>query len=223
MSGRTSRAPIPRQRSAIALAGALVVLFVVLLVVLSGCSAATPVDPLTPDQSGRLRAQLLDRMWAKVRVQYPGVLRPEIGSTLLVPDREWRADVSDCMQAKGFTVTRQSEGTELSGGIDPESYAVADYACSGQFVTAGTVSTLLSDEQYSALRDYYVGFVRPCLLSAGAPSAPPPGESGFVGDESTRGWNPYQQIWASPLSKDAVQYLQRRCPPVPHWLTLAGD
>jgi len=214
MSGRSSRLRDASPRLAVALA---------VVLVLSGCTAPTPDDPLTPAESGRLRAQLLDRMWAKVRVQYPGVLRPQIGSTLLVADREWRGDVSDCMQAKGFTVTRQSEGGTPSGGIEPESYAVASYACSGQFVTAGTVSTLLTDDQYAALRDYYVGFVRPCLLSAGARSDPPPGESGFVGDESTRGWNPYQQIWASTLSDDAVDYLERRCPPVPRWLSLAGE
>ena len=243
MSGRSSRTQLAGRRLAIVLT-----LLLAPLLVLSGCASPAPIDPLTPSQRGRLRAQLLDRMWAKVRVQYPGVLRPEIGSTLLVADREWRGDVSDCMQAKGFTVTRQSEGAMPSGGIDPESYAVADYACSGQFVTAGTVSTLLSDEQYSALRDYYIGFVRPCLLSAGARSVPPPGESGFVGDQSggnargdadrgdaesggddtvsdasTRGWNPYQQIWASSLSDDAVRYLEQRCPPVPHWLSLAGE
>lgn len=221
MSGRLPRLRVARPRIGIILA-ALTALAAVLL--LSGCSAQAAVDPLTPEQSARLRVQLLDRMWAKVRVKYPGVLRPEIGSTLLVADRDWRGDVSDCMRAKGFTVTRQSEGAMPSfGGTEPESSAVADYACSGQFVTAATVSTVLSDDQYSALRGYYVGFVRPCLLGAGARSDPPPGESGFVGDERTREWNPYQQVWASALSSDAVNYLESRCPPAPRWLSLAGE
>jgi hypothetical protein len=190
---------------------------------LSGCAAAPAKPPLTASERGRLRAELLDRMWSAVRLQYPGALRPEIGSTLLVADRDWDGDVGDCMQARGFTVTRASEGVNGTGGIVPQAYAVADYTCSAQFVTAGTVSTLLSDRQYTALRDYYIGFVRPCLLNAGARSAPPPSGSGFVGDESSRGWNPYQQIWASSLSSEAVQYLQRRCPPAPAWLSPFGS
>jgi hypothetical protein len=106
-----------------------------------------------------------------------------------------------------------------TAGQYPVDVAVIYYLCQASHPSVSQVAWFLDETQTSALHDYYLEVVRPCLLSAGAPSQPSPPGAGVSGEALT-GWNPYQVIWTSGAAPEVISYLEHRCPPVPAWLNL---
>jgi len=191
---------------------------------LTGCASATSetvTSPLTGPQRASIRSTILDSKWSQVAVEYPEAIRPEVTMAPTVPDHDWATAMVLCLKADGI-VAYISNGVPIYGsaGQTPLEVAVSFYFCEAGHPTESQVASYFTPTQSTALYDYYLRVVRPCLLAAGAPSPASPDRSAAAGLAGLAGWNPYQVIWASGISAQTQTYLERRCPPTPTWLNL---
>lgn len=198
----------------------------VLGALLTGCSAGSSESPITSQQRTAIRTALLQAEWDEVKSQYPEAIRPPVQLTATVPDEVSSRPLVACLRGRGIAATGYS-GTVVyssSNGQTPVEVAVSFYSCRAGNPTTSLVSWYLNDLQSSALSSYYAHSVRPCLLSAGAPSPPPPRSAArtISGFPVATAWNPYLQVWASALPPAALETLEHRCPPLPAWLNLGS-
>ncbi len=194
------------------------------VVLVSGCvsgRAGAGADPLTDVQRATIRAAILDSSWSRVAAEYPEAIRPRVTMAPTVPDHGWARAVVRCLREAGIVASVEG-GVPVYGsaGQSPLEVAVRFYACEAGNPFESEVASYLSARQSSALYEYYLRVVRPCLLAAGAPSPASPDRSAAASLAGLAGWNPYQVIWNSRMSNAATAYLERRCPPTPPWLDL---
>lgn len=191
---------------------------------LSGC-APTDGDsgaaPLTDRQRASIRTTILDAKWSQVAAEYPEAIRPKVTMAPTVPDHDWPAAMVACLKSSGIVAyVTNGVPTYGSAGQTPLEVAVRYYGCEGAHPSESQVASYFTPAQSVALYDYYLQVVRPCLLTAGAPSPASPDRSAAEGLAGLAGWNPYQVIWTSSMPTTTLAYLQRRCPPTPSWLNL---
>jgi hypothetical protein len=188
---------------------------------LTGCVQSTR-PPMSDDQRAAIRSAILNLTWAEVEAQYPEAIRPQVSMGRTVPDHEWNDVVVACLRADGI-VAQVSRGKVLYGSTEGQhqvDVAVIYYLCQASHPSESQVVWFLDETQTTALYDYYFDIVRPCLLSAGAPSQPSPPGAQAREAVALDGWNPYQLVWASGVAPEVLKYLEHRCPPVPAWLNL---
>jgi len=149
----------------------------------------------TDRQRSSIRTTILDLKWSPVAAEYPEAIRPEVTMMVTVPDHDWPDAMVECLRLAGI-VAHVVNGNAVYGsaGQTPLEVAVSFYSC--------------------------LRIVRPCLLTAGAPSPASPDRSAAVGLAGLAGWNPYQVIWTSTITAQTQTYLEQRCPPTPTWLNL---
>jgi hypothetical protein len=203
--------------------GPLLVVAALVAAALAGCSPVAARSPVGAAELHRVRQAYLDAAWAGVTHGYPEALRPRVSETRVVSDWNWLRSRVGCLRAAGFEARMSRDGANytLSSTVGQTSLEVAitNYNCAAQFAPVSSFSSGLPQEDYKALRSYFVGFVRPCLLAAGLPSPAPPGRAAFIsGDSQGRFWNPYEQLWLDGLPDATIDYFEQRCPPVPAWL-----
>jgi hypothetical protein len=189
-------------------------------IALTGCAQTRP--PISDEQRAAIRSSILELTWAAVEKQYPEAIRPRVIMGGTVPDHEWNDTVVECLRSDGI-VARVSRGKVLYGsnaGQHQVDVAVAYYLCQASHPSQSQVAWFLDETQTGALYDYYLDIVRPCLLSAGAPSPPSPPRAKAREAADFLGWNPYQLVWTTGVAPEVLKYLEHRCPPVPAWLNL---
>jgi hypothetical protein len=191
---------------------------------LTGCvtvTARATVEPLTDVQRATIRAAILDSKWSEVAAEYPEAIRPEVTMAPTVADYDWASAVVLCLKSVGI-VAYIENGAPIYGsaGQTQLEVAVRYYWCEAGHPSESQVASYFTPTQSTALYDYYLWVVRPCLLTAGAASPPSPDRSAVASLAGLAGWNPYQVIWTSRMSPAATAYLERRCPPTPPWLDL---
>ncbi|MDQ1598464.1 MAG: hypothetical protein QOI70_1888 [Microbacteriaceae bacterium] len=194
------------------------------VIALGGCAQVTP-PPMSTEQRAAIRSSILDLTWAEVENQYPEAIRPRVSMGRTVPDHSWNEVVIECLRSVDI-VARVSAGKVLyssSAGQSPVDVAVTFYLCEASHPSQSQVTWFLDETQASALYGYYLDIVRPCLLSAGAPSQPYPAGARTREAVVLDGWNPYQRIWTSGVRPEVLRYLEHRCPPVPTWLNLGAN
>ncbi|WP_222706651.1 hypothetical protein [Lacisediminihabitans profunda] len=194
------------------------------VLLLAGCSGGPATSPLSQADRVSIRTELLDARWQSVTDQYPEALRPRLSIAPTVPDHDWPAAVIVCLHRLGFVAVQSGGGVEYRNGRGktPLEYAVALYTCEGSHPAESAVAARLGPRQSASLYGYYLNVVRPCLLLAGAPSPASPDRSAVESLAGLAGWNPYQVIWTSGVPASRLDYLERRCPPVPAWLDLGS-
>ncbi|CAN5536279.1 hypothetical protein BH10ACT4_BH10ACT4_04040 [soil metagenome] len=203
-------------------AAAAVLIAVALL--LAGCAPSVPAaeaTPLSALQRAIIRNSILDSKWAQVASEYPEAIRPAVTISPTVPDHDWAPAMVECLKSAGVVAyILNGEPVYGSAGQTPLEVAVRYYACEAAHPSESQVASHLSRSQSAALYDYYLLVVRPCLLTAGAPSPASPDRSAAEGLAGLAGWNPYQVIWTSSMPATTQAYLEQRCPPTPAWLDL---
>jgi hypothetical protein len=194
------------------------------VLLVTGCAAQPASSPLSEAQRSSIRTELLDARWQPVSEEYPEALRPSVAIAPTVPDHDWPEAVIACLRGLGFVAVQSGGGVEYRNGLGktPLEYAVALYACEGSIPAESAVAARLEPRQTASLYGYYLNVVRPCLLLAGAPSPASPDRSAVESLAGLAGWNPYQVIWTSGTPAARLDYLERRCPPVPAWLNLGN-
>jgi hypothetical protein len=190
--------------------------------VLCGCASGAGEAPLSGSRRAAIRTELLDSAWAGIAADYPEAIRPKITMAPTVPDHDWAAEVVSCLASTGIVATEADGGVHYGSGSGRTQLEVAVefYSCEAGHPAESQVAAKLTKKQSAALYDYYIDLVRPCLLSVGAPSPASPDRSAVEGLAGLAGYNPYQVIWTSGMSRQSVSYLESRCPPVPPWLNL---
>ena len=191
---------------------------------LSGC---VPVNEesgsavFTDRQRTSIRTSILDSKWSSVAAEYPEAIRPEVTMMMTTPDHDWPDAMVECLRLAGI-VAHVVNGNAVYGsaGQSPLDVAVSFYSCQAEHPAESQVASYFTPAQSAALYDYYLGVVRPCLLTAGAPSPASPDRSAAVGLAGLAGWNPYQVIWTSTITAQTRTYFEQRCPPTPSWLNL---
>jgi hypothetical protein len=194
---------------------------------LSGCAAApavAPVSPLSDTERGSIRTAILNASWSDVAAQYPEAIRPPVRVQPTVADFDRSEAIVACLHSSGI-IAAVSDGTVLYGNSTGQTQlevAVAFYSCEASHPSQSQIAAYLNNSQSMALYNYYLSVVRPCLLTAGAPSPASPDRSAVAGLAGLAGWNPYQVIWTSGMPRTTIAYLERRCPPTPEWLDLGS-
>ena len=175
----------------------------------------------TDRQRASIRTTILDSKWSPVAAEYPEAIRPEVATMVTVPDHDWPDAMVECLRLAGI-VAHVVNGNAVYGsaGQTPLEVAVSFYSCEAGHPAESQVASYFTPAQSAALYDYYLRIVRPCLLTAGAPSPASPDRSAAVGLAGLAGWNPYQVIWTSTITAQTRTYLEQRCPPTPTWLNL---
>ncbi|HEY8912275.1 hypothetical protein [Lacisediminihabitans sp.] len=203
--------------------GALLVAAALVAAALAGCAPVAARSPVSAGDLHRVRQTYIDAAWASVAHGYPEALRPRVRATRVVSDWNWLRSRVGCLRAAGFEARLSGDGSSYSVsstfGQTALEVAISNYTCAAQFAPVSSFSSGLPQHDYRALRSYFVGFVRPCLLASGLPSPEPPGRAAFIsGDSQGRFWNPYEQVWLGGLPDATIDYFEQRCPPVPSWL-----
>ena len=212
-----------RLRSTVVIVG--VIAAVVLgTTVLSGCVRVTSDSgsaPFTASQRASVRTMILDSKWSQVAGEYPEAIRPKVTMAPTVPDHGWASAIVQCLKSGGIVAyIVNGVPTYGSAGQTPLEVAVRYYLCEAGHPSESQVASYFTPAQSAALYDYYLRVVRPCLMSAGAPSPASPDRSAVVSLAGLAGWNPYQVIWTSSIPARTESYLEQRCPPIPAWLNL---
>lgn len=192
--------------------------------VLSGFAPVTGdpgVTPITERQRASIRTTILDSRWSQVAGEYPEAIRPEVTVAPTVPDHDWASVIVQCLELGGIVADIvNGVPTYGSAGQSPLEVAVRYYLCEAGHPSESQVASHFTPAQSVALYDYYLRVVRPCLLTAGAPSPASPDRSAVASLAGLAGWNPYQVIWTRGMPATTLAYLQQRCPPTPAWLNL---
>ena len=207
-----------------------VVIAAVIVAVVLGNTALSGWVPVSTDsgaahfsarERASIRTAILDSKWSQVVGEYPEAIRPTVTMALTVPDHEWASVMVQCLKSGGISAyIVNGSPTYGSAGQTPLEVAVRYYLCEAGHPSESQVASHFSPAQAAALYDYYLRVVRPCLLSAGAPSPASPDRSAVASLAGLAGWNPYQVIWTSSMSARTETYLEQRCPPIPAWLNL---
>ena len=196
------------------------------LLLVAGC-AVTPVpDPLGPQRRAQIRQAILDAHWAPVVADYPDAIRPSVPTMKPVSDHDQPAAVLACLRSSGIPASPTDNGFRYNSSLGQSQleFEAVRYVCSASSPSESEVESYLSGSSRAALFDYQRTIVRPCLLAAGAMSqAPPDGGPPYDLSAALAAWSPYTQILASKPHSGTVAYLEKRCPPLPSWLELAGS
>ncbi len=191
---------------------------------LSGCSADAPARPLSRTAQADAYYHSLDGRWEVLEQRYPGAVRPREGALAVSDGSRWQQRVQLC-QVLRINVAATHDGLDETGSIAPGTrlYDLATFACQQSYVTTATLDSFLSPQQASALYDYDVGFLAPCLVQAGMPVGDAPSRSRFVRDYARgRVWTPLDGTKLNPLEQATAQgLLAQRCAPVPAWMRSA--
>jgi hypothetical protein len=194
------------------------------MLLLTGCAAASTLDPLGPQRREQIRQAILDAHWADVVRDYPDGLRPEVPTMRPVTDYDQPAVFFACMRASGIPASPTDNGFRYNSSLGQSllEFEAVRYVCSASSPTESEVTSYLSGSSRAALFDYQRTVVRPCLLSAGAKSPPPPdGGPAYYLSAALTTWSPYMDILRAKPRSSAVAYLEQRCPPLPRWLDLS--
>jgi hypothetical protein len=196
------------------------------LLLLAGCAGAPMPDPLGPQRRQQIREAILDAHWAPIQADYPDALRPEVPTMKPVSDHDQPAAVLACLRSSGIPASPSDNGFRYNSSLGQSQleFVVVGYVCSASLPSESEVESYLSGSSRAALFDYQRTIVRPCLLAAGATSpAPPDGGPAYYLSAALAAWSPFMQILASKPRASTVAYLEKRCPPLPSWLQLAGS
>ncbi len=194
------------------------------MLLLVGCAANPPLDPLGPARRAQIRQAILDAHWAGVVRDYPDGLRPEVPTMSPVSDYDQPAVFFACMRASGIPASPSDNGYRYNSSLGQSllEFEAVRYVCAASSPTESEVRSYLSGSSRAALFDYQRTIVRPCLLAAGAvSSAPPDGGPAYYLSAALAEWSPYLDILRAEPRSSAVEYLERRCPPLPPWLDLS--
>lgn len=198
--------------------------FLVGIALLAGCSPVEASSGLTSAERAVIRSEIQASHWKVVTTQFPDARRPSVTVAHTVDGGNWQESIVACLRSAGFTVFVDGRYFQFgtTPGRSPEDFAIVTYQCLSRYPTADEVVNLLDADRLDALYRYYAGTVRPCLLVAGVESSKPPTRFAFVMNAFTRDrWNPYSQVWKSPIPAARLAFLQQLCPPFPRWLDLA--
>jgi hypothetical protein len=190
---------------------------------LAGCAAAPPTDPLGPQRREQIRQAILDAHWANVVRDYPDALRPEVPTVRPVPDNDHSAVFFACMRESGVPASPSDNGFRYNSSLGQSllEFNSVRYVCESSAPSESEVVSYLSGSSRAALFDYQRKIVRPCLLAAGArSSAPPDGGPAYYLSAALAAWSPFAEVLASKPRADTLAYLEKRCPPLPAWLDL---
>ena len=182
-------------------------------------------DPLGPQRRQQIREAILDAHWAPIVADYPDALRPTVHSMKPVSDHDQPATVLACLRSTGIAASPTDNGFRYNSSLGQSQleFEAVRYVCSASSPSESEVESYLSGSSRAALFDYQATIVRPCLLAAGAMSpAPPDGGPAYYLSAALAAWSPFMQILASKPRVGTVAYLEKRCPPLPAWLELAG-
>lgn len=201
-----------------------VVAAMALTVLLSGCMTVrvgAVADPLSGGQRAIIRSTILDSKWSQVAAEYPEAIRPAVTIAPTVADHDWAPAMVECLRSSGIQAyIENGDPIYGSAGQSPLEVAVRYYSCEAGHPSESQVASHFTAAQSTALYNYYLRVVRPCLLTAGAPTPASPDRSAAASVAGLAGWNPYQVIWTSGMPATTLAYLEQRCPPTPAWLNL---
>jgi hypothetical protein len=196
------------------------------MLLLAGCAGAPVPDPLGPQRRQQIREAILDAHWAPIVADYPDALRPTVHAMKPVSDHDQPAAVLACLRSSGIPASPTDNGFRYNSSLGQSQleFEAVRYVCSASSPSESEVESYLSGSSRAALFDYQRTIVRPCLLAAGAMSpAPPDGGPAYYLSAALAAWSPFMQILASKPRVGTVAYLEKRCPPLPAWLELAGS
>lgn len=196
------------------------------LLLLTGCAVASVPDPLGPQRRTQIRQAILDAHWAPVVADFPDAIRPSVPNMKPVSDHDQPGAVLACLRSSGIPASPTDNGFRYNSSLGQSQleFEAVRYVCSASSPSESEVESYLSGTSRAALFDYQRTIVRPCLLAAGAMStAPPDGGPAYYLSAALAAWSPYTQILESKPRVGTVAYLEKRCPPVPTWLELAGS
>lgn len=186
------------------------------VLMLTGCAVSTP--PVSAAERASIRKLLVSQQWAPLHLEYPEAIQPEIPVVHTVTDHDWAAHVVTCLRGRGYIAFLSANGFSYDAytGETALEFRVEGYICTASFAKQSDVVGRLTTSQRAAFDSFQINQVQPCLRVAGAATSDPP-SARLTG---LAGWSPYDIVWADLPTPRALDYLEKRCPPIPQWLNL---
>ncbi|WP_168916048.1 hypothetical protein [Microcella flavibacter] len=219
--------PARRRARSVAAARAVAAALAVAVTVMAGCAAQPATAPdarlaelnaerdavalaAHEDETARFGIYLRDR-WGPISV-------PETVSYEWVAAEDWAAEVSRCLDDRGFPGARPTpEGDRIDyGRVDVASTRdlyeldVAAFGCQAEHPVREWYAAELLDVETPWALDYWQEVLAPCLRSNGFRAAPAPERAEFAATWRTEDApDPYRFVGPSPLERSAAK---ARCP-----------
>ncbi|TDD65397.1 hypothetical protein E1262_25300 [Jiangella aurantiaca] len=124
---------------------------------------------------------------------------PEVDPIRFIRIDEYGPTLADCITDEGFPAEAEGASGIAFGEIpqaQAEAFALAQYTCAARYPVHPRYSRPFTDEQLSALYDYFVNDLVPCLEREGFGTANPPSRETFIATYSDpeRAWVPYAEL-----------------------------
>jgi hypothetical protein len=175
---------------------------------LTGCAGS---DPHPTPLSTKAKVVLYEKVMAEEWNSGP---QPDLTVRTVSTGSQWVLDIAGCLREQGapdFTVTPNGRIT-VDEGLTGAAEARAVFVCRAQHPRTQDLAGFLSDSQASALYDYDIDWLQPCLASRSIHVAPPPTRREFIDNYNTAHWSPYDSVHAGAV------VIPRECPELPFWL-----
>ena len=198
---------------------------VLVVALLAGCSAATPVPPgATDTEVDAYVSSTLDSYWQSIqsgRLIADGVSAvPKVPTVAFTTPDTWASVQTSCLQAAGLQAREISGGFTIDdpGDLDATAVSIAQWTCLRQYPVDPRITGFLSDAQVLYMYDYFTTRLAPCLASLGFEVPPPPPRERFVGlVRDGPSWNPYYRADGDLIVELPAQWVRvnAQCPPLP--------
>ena len=206
----TRRRDVDAVRSRTPRCGPKVVVLLVAVLALAGCSQTPPAQHEVGGGSSD---------WEQFHAEYPNAPRPDTQVIRNVDLDEWATVIADCLHDAGFPNVHADSDGGLSYETPPqqaEPFGLAKYVCMAQYPLDPKYTKPATDEQLGKLYDYLTLVQVPCLEAQGLEVPPPPSKTRFIETYyDSPEWLPFAMVSEQAEANGTLDQLDRLCPQTP--------
>ena len=206
---------------------AVVIATVCVAVSLTGCMAEPAAPPgISSGDRDAYRDQVIADQWSWVELTTPQD-EPALPDTHYVKSAEWPDLMNSCIADAGIKDSENyavytAEGSRSGWSPDArgDRTQIANFVCQARYMVDPAEYGVMSKEEASAMYDYYVTWLTPCLQMRGYAVTDTPSRPAFMKSTS---WSPYLQLIALEGKGQLpnADEIAAACPPYPKWSKLS--
>lgn len=176
--------------------------------------APPPPPPLDDDARWAAYLERVEVEWADLSARYPGADRPDVAWQRFITRAEEPAVLTACLTAQGIDVLATPSGPSVAAAPgEEERVDLAWFACGVQFPLDPNEFLPFTDAELDYWYAYVVNDLAACLAERGHVIHPPATAGAFREAYRAASWLSYSEVVVS--DPDALERLERECPPIP--------